>query len=145
MTQMEKELPSHFRKPTSYFCKGLLYFHSQDLPNAEKQMHLALMHPKDPFLDLDARGYLLCIYYETGNFTGMESLSNSFRLLLRRHKKLSPDRLENYQAFLRFFKRLAGLPPGKTKRAAKLRSEIIDSPYWAGKDWLLKKLDQIQS
>lgn len=142
---MEKYAPylsPQFRKNSLSYCNGVLDFHTEDFRNAELHMNEVLQDYNDPFFGLDARAYLLKIYFETGNVTGMDALANSFRLFLRRHQHLSADRLQNYHEFIRFFRRLVALPKDKPNRVEKLKEEISNSPYHAGREWLLEKLDQ---
>lgn len=134
-------LSPRFRENMLNYCEGKLHFFLGDFETAEGKMNRVLEEYSDPFFGLDARSYLLRIYYELGNTRGMDALSNSFRLFLRRHQQLSPERLKNYQEFIRFYRRMVALPPGKPQRANKLRAEISASPYHAGRSWLLEKLN----
>ena len=124
------------------YCEGLLAFYREDWEEAERQMNETLGECKDPFLGLDARTYLLRIYYRRGNVTGMDALINSFRLFLRRHQQLSARRLENYKLFLAFFRKLVTLPALHSKRHEKLREEIAGAEMNAGKEWFLAQLDR---
>ncbi|MEM6273029.1 MAG: hypothetical protein AAF998_26685 [Bacteroidota bacterium] len=133
-------IPREFREATTHFCWGLLAFFRRSYPEAEANMHTVLTENKDPFLGLDARAYLLRIYYETENEIGLNALINSFRQFLRRHPHLAAERLASYYEFIRFFRRLHALNPNDQKRADKLRQEIESSPYRAGRDWFLEKL-----
>lgn len=137
----QSDLPQNFQENLVNFCRGILDFSQGNFQAAETRMNVVLDQYVDPFFGLDARSYLLRIYYELGNVTGMDALINSFRLFLRRHKHLSGDRLSNYKEFIRFFRRFVTLPPGKTARSQKLLKEIRESPHQAGKDWFIKKLE----
>ena len=143
MAQHSDSLLSKDRDGLIYYLQGRLTFAEGNFERAESYMHRALSNIADPFMGFDARTYLLRAYYETGNVTGMESLMTSFRLYLRRHKGLRPERLKNYAEFIRFFRRLVTLPPDKPQRILKLCREIEASPYQAGRDWLLAKLGHL--
>lgn len=134
-------LAAQFRENLLYYCRGMLAYASGDFPEAESYMNKVLDSYTDPFFGLDARSYLLRIYYEMANETGMEALKTSFRLFLRRHRHLGKERLGNYQEFIRFFRRLHALNPGDLARAKRLYEEIKSSPHQANRDWLLQKLD----
>ncbi len=142
MLEYGKYLPAQFRENLLNYCQGMLAFDDGNFGEAESLMNQVLEDFEDPFFGLDARSWLLRIYYETKNETGMEALTNSFRLFIRRHRHLSSERLRNYQEFIRFYRRLTALAPGKTSQALKLQSEILDSPYHAGRNWLLEKLNK---
>ncbi|MEM7040552.1 MAG: hypothetical protein AAF570_26550, partial [Bacteroidota bacterium] len=115
------------------YCRGMIAFQESDFREAERHMNSVLVHFKDPFFGLDVRAWLLRIYYETGNESGMDALTESFRMFLVRHHHLSPKRLENYHVFVRFFRRLRTLPLGRSTRAAKLQKDIRDSPWQAAR------------
>ncbi|MCB9230771.1 MAG: tetratricopeptide repeat protein [Bacteroidia bacterium] len=136
------QLSAQFQANTVNYSRGMIAYYQNRFEEAETLMNKVLEDFSDPFFGLDARSYLLRIYYETGNVTGQDALLNSFRLFLTRHQDLLPDRLENYKEFIRFFRRLVALPPDKPGRAEKLRQEILDSPRQAGRDWLLQKLER---
>ncbi len=142
MRQYYLFLSHRFRDNLLDYCQGMLDFHQGNFPEAESSMNKVLQNLIDPFFGLDARAYLLRIYYETDNAIGMEALLNSFRLFLRRHKHLASQRLVNFQEFVRFFRRLINLPPDKPQRVQKLKEEILQSEVNAGRDWLMEKLDQ---
>ena len=125
------------------YCQGVLAFFTRNFELAESKMYKVLEDFSDPFFGLDARSYLLRIYYESGNFTSMDALLNSFRLLLKRYKQLSPPRLNNYKEFIRFFRRLVRMDPNKGHLGAKLRRDILESPYNASRDWLLEKVEEM--
>lgn len=133
-------IAGHFRESLLHFCQGMMAFYQKQFEPAENMMNKVLQNCKDPFLLLDARSYLLRIYYEFSNEDGMDSLINSFRVFLYRHQHLSAVRLKNYHEFIRFFRRYISLPPAKSKRAVKLKEEIQQSPHQAGRDWLLEKI-----
>lgn len=90
------------RENTHAYGQGLLAFHLGEFERSEQLMNQVLKDFEDPFLGLDARAYLLRIYYETGNVTSMDALCTSFRLFLRRHTQISKERRQNYKEFVRF-------------------------------------------
>lgn len=136
-------LPLDYHETVLAFLKGRLHFAEGRFEKAESYMHRVVSATKDPFLLLDARSYLLRIYYETRAMLALESLLTAYRVFLIRHKHLRPERLKNYREFIRFFRRLVRLPIEKPKRAEKLRNEIQASDYYAGRDWFLDKLGEI--
>lgn len=143
MEEYSDQLPPGYDETIGTYLKGRLAFAERRFEKAESYMHRVLSASKDPFVVLDARSYLLRIYYENQDDRALESLLTSFRIFLRRHKHLRPQRLKNYQEFIRFFRRLVSLPPDKPKRAEKLKAEIEQSEYHAGRDWFLDKLGEI--
>jgi hypothetical protein len=122
------------------YCHGLLAFYRADFTRAEALMNDVLQGIDDPFLGIDARSYLLRIYYETDDESGMDAMCTSFRLFLRRHRKIDEKRLKNHLEFIRFFRRLVSLGPDDEHRAGVLYDEIVSTPYHASRDWLMEKL-----
>ena len=120
---------------------GVISFYKKDFKAAERWFHRVSGDLKDVFSQLDARTYLMRIYYETGNDRGMESLAHSFRVYLDRLRSLPKNRKENYQTFIKIFRRLYNLPPMDQRRIQRLREEVESSVRFAAKDWFLEKLD----
>lgn len=133
-------LTDHFSKNCLSYCNGLLAFYLSDFSQAEIHMNQVLQGIDDPFFGMDARSYLLRIYYETSDEMGMDAMCTSFRLFLRRHRKVGESRLQNYLEFIRFFRRLMSLGPGDEHRAQVLYDEILNTPYNASREWLIEKL-----
>lgn len=142
---IEDALPTmETHTPYLHYARGVLAFHQNDLNAAESNMNRVLNDQQtDPFLGLDARSYLLRIYYENGNYTSMTSLLNSFRILLKRYKHLSPVRLENYKTFVRFFRRIERMDPNKPHLGAKMRDDLQALPYHASRFWFFAKLKEL--
>ncbi len=128
------------RAPFLSFCQGLVSFHAGSFKESETLMNYALDLNKDPFLGLDVRSYLLRIYYETEDHTGMESMVNSYRLHLRRYKDLPANRLTTYKEFVRLFRRLMTLKPDAEKQHQALKEEVINFSHLSSRKWFLSKL-----
>lgn len=92
---------------------------------------------KDIYYGVDARIYLLRIFYEVANVDGMESLCHSFRIFLMRSKSLPENRKKRYFTFIGFYRRLINIAPRDGERLIKLRDDILDSPKIAPREWLL--------
>gem|GEM_PF-5054840 len=133
-------LATHFQNQLEPFACGLVAFSRSDFAQALKFMIKAENTCKDPFLVLDIKSYLLRIYYETENMIGVESLLNSFRLFIRRHKHLPQKRLKNYKEFVRFFRRFIALDPGNLNQVRKLYQEVLASQQYACRGWLIEKM-----
>lgn len=140
MEAYKGDLPPAYQENLLEYCAGMMAFHQGDYTLAERKMNKVLAEYTDPFFGLDARTYLLRVHYETGNFTSMEALMNSFRLFLKRNSQISEFRLKNYQEFIRFYRRLVVVNPNKINLIEKLYADILNSPYHAGRAWLLEKL-----
>ena len=132
--------PGEVGHALAYNRAVLLYF-EEKLKSAEKEFLKVVKAPDDIFYGVDARTYLLRIYYETENFDGMDSLSHSFRIFLQRNKKLSLKRKESFSVFISLFRRLMYIPPRDYEKLTKLRSDILSSAKIAPRTWLLEKVE----
>lgn len=129
-----------------HFNHGMLHFYQGEFAEAAFNFNLILQDFKDIFYEFNSKGYLLQIYYELGEIRSLESLAHSFRIKLGRSDKISPQKREQYLAFIRNLMRLLNIPPHNQERLEKLRKEIIDKPEKGmGTVWLLDKIDQFLS
>lgn len=135
-----------YRNNLVEFSEGLLRFHMREFEAAERHFHRVLDGYKDIFYGLDARAYLLQIYYETGDSRGLESLAHSFRMFLDRSKGISGERRRQYNAFIRHLRQLSGIPLNDKARYAKLKAEILKKDAKGmGTKWLLEKIESLES
>lgn len=125
----------------SAFNQGLLYFFQHDYIGAERYLNKVLESYDDVFYGLDARAYLLRVHYETGNVLGMESLAESFKMFLKRNKKVPKAHKESYLLATKYFRRLIKIPNYDQSRLVALSKEIESQHFASGsKRWLLNKI-----
>ncbi len=125
----------------SAFNQGVLFFFQGDFSSAEKFLNKVLAAYDDVFYGLDARAYLLRVHYETGNVLGMESLAESFKMFLKRNKKIPKAHKQSYLTATRFFRRLIKIPAYDKHKLSALSKEIEESNFAGGsKRWLLGKI-----
>ena len=48
-----------------------------------------------------------------------------------------------YLEFIRLYRRLVSLEPTGIQKAKKLQQEVLETPFYANRDWLLEKLNEI--
>jgi hypothetical protein len=94
---------------------------------------------KDILVNLDAKVFLLKIYYEKNEFDALTSLLSSFGVMLSR-KKVVGYHKEHYQNIIRFTNRLLSLPPGDKTAKEKLRQDILQAEVLGQREWLLDQL-----
>ncbi len=124
------------------FNQGMLHFAQGNFEAAERCFYRVLQAFDDVFFGLDARSYLLRIHYETGNWTGLESLAESFKMYLKRNKRIPKTHRESYLHTAKFFAKLARLADWNRKGLQKLRRVVERTPFAAtSKQWLLQKID----
>lgn len=126
------------------FNQGILFFFQGNFDAAEKYLNKVLESYDDVFYGLDARAYLLRVHYETGNILGMESLAESFKMFLKRNKRIPKAHKASYLTATRFFRRLIKIPDYDKPRLAALAKEIEASGFAGGsKRWLLAKIESL--
>ena len=99
---------------------------------------------EDIFYGLDARGYLLRIYYELGNQIGLESLLESYRMYIKRNPALTPARRESHSEFIRYVRRLTHVNPHDEAAITRLETEIQAGSRIPSTAWLLQKVQALK-
>jgi hypothetical protein len=94
---------------------------------------------------LGSKWMLLKTYYELGEFRALDSLSESFRIYLRRNKLISKDLKQQYLNVLRFTRKLSTVAPYDHKALDRIREQIEQCAALADKRWILSKLAALQS
>jgi hypothetical protein len=95
----------------------------------------------DLLLNLAAKTVLLKIYYETSEFSALESLLDAMSNFVRRKKKLSYHG-ENYLNLCRFVRRLLSIKPSDTLGLGNLRADVEKTPAVAERNWLVRKIEE---
>ena len=97
----------------------------------------------DIFYLLDSKTTLMKTYYELGEYQPLQSLKESFRILLRRKKLISEQNQTNYGNFARYAMKLYRVDVKNKSQIASLKKEILSTPNIADKSWILEKLHQL--
>ena len=106
------------------YNRGVLAFHQKYFDQAEKHFNIVLNDYEDLFYGCDARLWLLKVYYDTGNAIGLESMMESFRMFLQRHKTLGKPHKDRYLTFINYLRRIMNIPPKDTHRMRVLWEEL---------------------
>jgi hypothetical protein len=99
----------------------------------------------DIFYLLDSKTTLMKTYYELDEYQSLQSLKESFRILLRRKKLISEQNQVNYGNFARYTMKLYRADIKDKKQIAALKKDIEGTTNIADKGWLLEKLSQLAS
>lgn len=127
------------------FCEALLHFHASRFDRAEAGFYRVIQDYSDIFFALDARSYLLQIFYENGDMRALESGAHSFRMFLDRNKDLSTAQKRQYIDFILHLRRLCNVPPFNHKRLQKLKQDIqTKAQKGMGSSWLLEKIEGME-
>ena len=97
----------------------------------------------DVFYQLDAKTTLMKTYYELGEYQPLQSLTESFRILLSRKKLISDTQRAVYGNFVRYTLKLYRTDVKDKKKMETLRKEIQSTKQMADKGWLMEKLGEI--
>ncbi len=96
---------------------------------------------EDIFYGLDARTLLMKVYFAQNETEALFSLADSFRIYLRRKKKIPQERSKTYLNFIKFVKKLIQLNPRDYKKLDALRSKVKESLKVADKSWILEMIE----
>ena len=125
-----------------HFGKGVIAFFQGQPKQAEKYFYRVLRNYEDIFFGLDARAYLLKIYYETGDTNSLESMCDSYRMFIKRNKQIPARRKGSYLYLVNLIRRLSRIPHFDREKLLKLRSDIENGRKVSNTKWLLEKIDQ---
>jgi len=122
-----------------FFSEGIIAYHAGKLDRAASFFHRLMDGIEDIFYALDARGYLLRIYYETGNLIGLEALIDSYRMYIKRQTSMTQARRQSHNEFIRYVRRLTHVD----EAIEELHAEIQNSTKIPATTWLLKKTQEL--
>lgn len=97
----------------------------------------------DIFYQLDSKTTLLKTYYELGEWQPLYSLKDSFRVMLRRKKLISPQQQQNYMNLLKLSMKLYKIDVKNKAALSAIKTKIETTPNVADKTWLLEKLHEL--
>ena len=89
---------------------------------------------------LGANALLIKTYYEMDNKDELHRHLASFKINLKRRKKIDEAERKNYLQFIEFTTQLSQIPKRDKKAKRELKQAIKDSPEVAEQEWLLEKL-----
>ena len=137
----KSKIPKAERENAYTFNQARYYFATQKY---DKVMRLLQsVEYSDIFYLLDSKTTLMKTYYELDEYQSLQSLKESFRILLRRKKLISEQNRINYSNFAKYAMKLYRADVKDKKAIAALKKEIETTGNVADKSWLLEKLAQI--
>lgn len=119
-----------------------VYFQQQSYEKVIEQ--LQEVEYQDPVYSLGAKLMLLKTYFELGEFLALDSLSDSFRIFLLRHKRISREVKQQYMNVLRFVRKLSHIRPKDAAALEKIQRQVSACPALADKDWILEKIEELK-
>ncbi len=137
--QRKALLPANFRENAYVYNRAKWHFYKKEYE--EVMRLLPAVEYQDVFYSLDAKSMLLKTYYELEEIDALESLLASFKVYLRRNKKVSAQHRSNYLNLIRFTEKLIKVLPNDKERINKLKTMLQTTPNIADLNWLREKLE----
>ncbi len=129
-------LPEDHREAALHFNLARYFFEKKDFQNA--MSHLLRMEYDDVLQNLAAKVMLCKIYYLLDESDALENQLDSIQIYIRRKKVLGYHK-DNYQAIVRFIRRLVALNPNDPAQKYALRQQIAAAAVLTERDWLMKQ------
>lgn len=126
-----------YQHDTYYFNLALWYQFQNQYEAVQKLLQQVTF--KDVLHALHAKRILLKIYYETDAEKALESLLDSIKIYLYRHKKLGYHK-DNYLKLIRYTQKLIRLNPHDKAAKKALRQAIKEEKSLLEKAWFLKMI-----
>ncbi len=130
-------LKQSLRTSVHAFCMGKILFAQTKFD--ESLSALSKISTNIPFIYLGARTIQLKIYYENKSWDALDSLIDSLRVYIQRHKDLG-YRKANYQHLITFTRRLLQLGVLSKSDKEQLAADIKSAEVFMEKEWFLKKI-----
>lgn len=127
-----------FQEPLYHYNLGKLYYERGNLHHALTS--LIQVNTNANFLLIGTRILQLKIYFETKEIDALESLLDSFKVYLHRHKNLGYHK-KNYELFIFYVKKMLDLPSKNKQQCLKLKNEVIALEGFTEKKWVIEKID----
>lgn len=127
-------MPEH--QTAKHFATGIIAYHAGDLSRSETAFHKVLQDFDDLFYGLDARSYLLRIFWETQNLIGLESMLDSYRMFLKRTREIAVARKAIHNQFIRLMRKLVHTRRHDHDAIRRLLVEVRACPQIAPMQWL---------
>lgn len=140
-----ERIASEFRENAFTYNLAILYYSKHEYGKARKLFQNVEF--TDVFYNLGAKSTLLKIYYELDELESFLSLTDSFKIYLRRNKLISDSQYKTNTNFIKFTKKLFALKPqGETARKQKiviLKQIIEQTKDIANVNWLKEMIEKL--
>jgi len=128
------------RDSTVFYCRARLEYARGNYDTA-MDWFIQVEHT-DILLTLNAKTFLLKMYYDQNEYKVLESLLDSMRTYVRR-KELVGYYKGNYQNIIKYTKKIMRVNPFSKKDKEKLKNEIGEASPLTERTWLLDQLTKI--
>ncbi len=138
----KQQLERNYRETTASLNLARVAYARRDLATALQNLQFA--DYKDLINNLIAKTLQLKIYYETGEYTLLESHLGSMKNYIRRHTTIGYHR-SNYSRIVYFTEKLMALNFRDEKALEELRKKILEEPLLSEKEWILSQLLRVDN
>ncbi len=139
--EYKQHLPETSRENTYTYNLALLYFYKKKYEQVIKL--LRYVEYEDLTFNLNAKVLLIQTYYEMDEIDPLESLMDSFRAYLQRHKEIAARRRRSFNNFIRFVKKLIRVIPRNKKQLESIQRDLDQVELIVNRPWLVKKLKEL--
>jgi len=135
-------LPEAFKENAVTFNLAQVFFYQKKYDKVIEQ--LQNVEYDDVSYNLNSKTMLLATYYETDEIEPLDSLLESFRAYLNRHKDIPANKRRRYLNLIKFTKKISRLIPGDQKAIEKVKSEIESTKGIVSLNWLKEKIADLE-
>ncbi|MCC6462387.1 MAG: hypothetical protein IT260_18110 [Saprospiraceae bacterium] len=135
-------LPANIRENARMFNLAYVYFYQKNYSKVIE--YLRDVEYSDVVYALGAKSMLVRTYYEQGEYLALDSLIDSFKIFLRRNKVISKNLKREYNNFLNLVKKLTMTTASDKKTIAELQRRVQEASVSMPRNWLLKKINEIE-
>lgn len=135
-------LPDEFRENAIVFSKAALAFHHGDFKTCLKL--LQKIEFVDVYYHLDAKSLLLKAYFEQGEIEPILSLIDSFKIYLRRSRKISDYQRQTYRNQIRIVQMLVRHRLGSKTSLGEIQATLVNLRPIADLAWLERKVQEAE-
>ncbi len=138
------KLPAEFRENAVSYNLALVYFYKKEYNKVIEQ--LRSVEYEDIGYNLSAKSMLLAVYYELEVDTALQSVMESFKTYLYRHKDIPENRRISYLNLMKYVRKLLKLNKGSKVDIDNIRKEMEEDRKIgiASEKWILEKLAELE-
>ncbi len=98
---------------------------------------------EDISYNLNSKSMLINVYYELSEHDALNSLLDTFKTFLNRHKELTKERSDSYLSLIKYVKKMMKIIHGEKEKIDILIKDIESASNLASKSWLLEKVNAL--
>ena len=133
--EYKEDLAPKFKENYFNYNKAQLHFALREY--AKAMPLLAMLDDSDLLLNFDAKVILIKMYYELEEFDALDSLLDSFSVMIQRKKVIGYHK-DYYKELIQLTKKLLELTTGKSAKRSALRDKILAKEKFPEKAWFLR-------